>query len=182
MKNLMKFAFALFALAAVMVSCSDDDENNVQIDSASQIAGAYTGTWTKTVNITMADGSTSEESATLSGKLTFVKKDNDNKVATMTAYAADNTGAEEINSTINVNVLTYSGGVSWFNDYKKNGFTVVDNSALAGTDYENGMKIGGVMATDNTITGEFSYEVQKKVGKKKNKYSYTYKFNGAKAQ
>lgn len=177
MKKLLKFALVMIVLTPFMVSCSDDDDApNTQLNSAAELAGEYSGVWTKQVNVAMSDGTTSEDTYTLDGRLTFVAKEN--KIATMTTYAADADGNVDIDCTINVNVLTFSDGISYFNEYDGNGFTTADCAGVA--EAPAGMKIGGILSSDKTITSEFSYEIKKKVGRKTNTYTYTYTFNGQK--
>lgn len=177
MKKFLKIALVMLVLTPFLSSCSDDDDApNTQLNSAGELAGEYTGTWTKVVYVEKSDGSTSEDTYTLSGKMAFVAKEN--KVAAMTVYAADASGNVDIDCSINVNVLTFSGGISYFNEYDKNGFTTAD--CVGVDEAPEGIKIGGILSEDNSITSEFSYTIEKKVKKKKDTYNYTYTFVGQK--
>jgi hypothetical protein len=175
MKKLLRFTLALALVAPFLVSCSDDDDK-VVVNSAAQIAGVYTGTWTKQIHIEMASGDVSDETQTLSGRLTFAEVSN--KIATFTAYGAAN-GVAEIDNTLNVNVTTVSNGVAYFNELAENGFSTTDSKL---DESIKGMRVGGILNNEGTVSCDFNFSIEKKNGRKKDKYFYTYSFSGVKSE
>ena len=175
MKKLLRFTLALALLAPCLISCGDDDDN-VVVNSAAQIAGVYYGTWTKNIHIVPANGDPSDESQTMQGKLTFTEVSN--KAATFNAYAADGT-AVEFDNTLNVNVTTISNGVAYFNEMPTNGFLTPDTQVDPTI---RGLRVGGILNSEGVVSCDFGFEVEKKNGRKKDKYTYTYSFSGVKAE
>lgn len=146
MKNIIKLFFLLFACVG-MVSCDDSvgyPDPGPQGNPEKEIAGTYTGTWTRTTQST-------QEELTGEGNISFTPGES----AFVTDVKVNCTGLN-IDMESLANVVNYSDGYKFYNQEAKNGF---------GVPFEGNIKNG---------VAYIKYTMSIKVGLKQTIYIFTF--------
>lgn len=137
MNNIVKIFFLLLACVG-LASCEDSvgyPDPGPQGNPEKEIAGTYTGTWTRVTQST-------QEEITGEGSITFSPSEN----AFVTDVKVDCPDLD-IDMQSLANVVNYSNGYKYYNQEAKNGFGVtfegnVDKNGVASIKYTKSIKVG----------------------------------------
>lgn len=154
MKKILYVILGLALMGGSFASCSDDDnDGSVALPSnpAKDIAGTYSGTWTR---VAVSDGTT------VTGSGTVVLTDSTNYVGRVEVSACSEVGLTAMSSVMNVQ-WNASNTYRFFNYITSNGL---------------GMTFAGSVANATTMEWQFTKTVRS--GRKTADYNYT--FNGTK--
>lgn len=150
MKKILYIILGLALVSGSFTSCSDDDDNGsiaLPANPASDIAGTYTGTWTR---IALTDSTT----ITADGTITLT--DSSTYAGSVTVAACSAVGLSEMSSPVNVQWNT-SNTYRFFNYVSTNGL---------------GMTFAGSVLNATDMTFKFTKTVRS--GRKTSDFSYTF--------
>lgn len=153
MKKILYVILGLALMGGSFVSCDDDDNGYISMPAnpAQDIAGTYSGTWTREA---VSDG------ATVTGNGTVTLTANSNYTGEVSVAACSEVGLSEMSSVTNV---------QWNSSNTYRFFNYVTTNGL-------GMTFAGSVANATTMEWKFTKTVRS--GRKTADYNYT--FSGTK--